>query len=100
MVKGNTPYEETPLRVTEKKGSMITASGNGQCITRNSSFFKRIPRTPENDNIEKDSEEFGSEPTSDTMEKNYCDVPINEDPDPDDSIPMEVPETPSRPVRA
>ena len=35
------------MTVIRKKGSMITASGDGQNITRNSSFFKRINDQPQ-----------------------------------------------------
>ena len=41
--KSQTPYQPEPLVVTQKKGSMITASRDGATVTRNSSFFKRSP---------------------------------------------------------
>jgi transposase InsO family protein len=47
MVKGNTPYETEPLTITAKKGSMITAKGEGRCVTRNTSFFKKLVINPE-----------------------------------------------------
>ena len=40
MKKSLSAYEEKPLEVTVKKGTMVTAQGNGRCITRNASFFK------------------------------------------------------------
>ena len=42
MAKGNTPFECTPLIVTDKKGTMITACNNEKTVTRNSSFFKKL----------------------------------------------------------
>ena len=40
------PYEDHPLTVIEKKGSMVTAQRGDQQITRNSSFFKPSPVPP------------------------------------------------------
>ena len=40
MKKSLSAYEEKPMEVTAKKGTMVTAQGNGRCITRNASFFK------------------------------------------------------------
>ena len=41
-----TPYNPTPLTVKEKKGSMVTAERpDGSSITRNSSYFKQLPRS-------------------------------------------------------
>ena len=41
--KMSTPFRPEPLQITHKKGSMITAQ-NGECtVTRNSSFFKKLP---------------------------------------------------------
>ena len=39
--RSRTPFQPDPLVITNKKGSMITASRDGASITRNSSFFKR-----------------------------------------------------------
>ena len=39
-------YNPNPYTVTERKGSMITATRNGHNITRYFSFFKRIPNRP------------------------------------------------------
>ena len=41
--KLSTPFKPTPYQVQTKKGTMGTASDGHSCITRNSSFFKRIP---------------------------------------------------------
>ena len=40
--KSLTPYDPKPYEVTEKKGSMVTASSGEKAVTRNSSFFKPI----------------------------------------------------------
>jgi hypothetical protein len=40
--KSTTPYDPTLYFVTERKGSMVTASRDDKTITRNSSFFKPI----------------------------------------------------------
>lgn len=40
--KSSLPYDPTPLEVTAKKGSMITAKNGERAITRNSSFFKKV----------------------------------------------------------
>ena len=44
--KLTTPYLPEPLQVIQKKGSMITAKNSRRSITRNSSFFKKIPSQP------------------------------------------------------
>ena len=45
--KSDLPYNSTPMTVVSKKGSMITAQGDGQPqITRNSSFFKKLVLKP------------------------------------------------------
>ena len=41
--KLTTPYSPEPLQITQKKGTMVTARNSRRSITRNSSFFKRIP---------------------------------------------------------
>ena len=35
-------YKPTPMRVQNKKGSMMTASDGQKTLTRNASFFKKI----------------------------------------------------------
>ena len=43
-------YDPVPYRITATNGSMITVSRDDHVITRNSSFFKKIPeRTEDND---------------------------------------------------
>ena len=51
----STPYQPTPLIITRKKGTMITAQQVQQQVTRNSSFSKKSPHHPT-------SEEAGLEP--------------------------------------
>ena len=46
MKKSLSAYEEKPLGVTAKKGTMVTAQGNGRCIIRNASFFKSYTGEP------------------------------------------------------
>ena len=42
--KSATAYDPTPMTVMRKKGSMITAQGDGRTNTRNSSFFKTLSK--------------------------------------------------------
>ena len=42
--KSLSPYIPEPYTVTERKGSMITAESGDTVTSRNSSFFKQIPR--------------------------------------------------------
>lgn len=56
-IRPSTPYEPKPYIVTEKKGSMITASREHKSITRNSSFFKKSPRPPTFAETEEDNSE-------------------------------------------
>lgn len=44
--KLSTPYDPNPFIIKEKKGSMVTAASNKRNITRNTSFFKRLPSFP------------------------------------------------------
>ena len=56
MRKSDTPFEKSPYRVIAKKHSMITAENElGRKVTRNSSFFKKIPTTISNDDADVDS---------------------------------------------
>ena len=41
--KISTPFKPEPLQITHKKGSMITAQNGERTVTRNSSFFKKLP---------------------------------------------------------
>ena len=38
------PYDPSPYQVGEKKGSMVTARRESSSVTRNSSFFKQVPK--------------------------------------------------------
>ena len=46
--KALTTYQPNPLTIMKKKGSMITATHKGNQTTRNSSFFKKIPKPTTN----------------------------------------------------
>ena len=39
----STPYKPEPLQITHKKGGMITAQNTERTVTRNKSFFKKLP---------------------------------------------------------
>ena len=41
--KLSTPFSPEPMEIMEKKGSMITAQNADRSVTRNSSFFKKVP---------------------------------------------------------
>ena len=41
--KFSTPFQAEPFRITEVKGSMITATSKDQTVTRNASHFKFLP---------------------------------------------------------
>ena len=68
--KLTSPFNPDRHTVVAKKGSMITARSNrtGYCITRNSSFFKKIPNR--NDSIAGDYENY-SNGASDLDDQNY-----------------------------
>ena len=46
--KALTPYRPNPMIIIKKKGSMITATYKDNQTTRNSSFFKKIPKPTTN----------------------------------------------------
>ena len=41
--KMSTPFKPEPFEITDKKGSMITAQSEEHTVTRNASFFKKLP---------------------------------------------------------
>ena len=47
-----TPFNPHPYRVTDRKGSMITAENDAGRVTRNSSFFKKVEGMRELSKIE------------------------------------------------
>ena len=50
-------YDPVPYKVTDVKGSMITAARPGHLITRNTSFFKKISaRIPDKQEKEEDTD--------------------------------------------
>ena len=63
-------FEPHPYRVTEKKGTMVTAQSdiNGKSITRNVSHFKRVPEKTEFQMIEE--EEDDKEEADENVETN------------------------------
>ena len=69
--KLTTPFNPEPLEITQKKGTMVTARNSRKSITRNSSFFKKVPfqdnvhETPE---PELEIEELSNELNPDTAE--------------------------------
>ena len=66
--KGATVYDPSPLRVVQKKGTMITAKNDDHAVTRNSSFFKKLDQSivvPAKDDEDPDplpAEEHNQEP--------------------------------------
>uniref|UniRef100_A0AAY5KA75 Gypsy retrotransposon integrase-like protein 1 n=1 Tax=Esox lucius TaxID=8010 RepID=A0AAY5KA75_ESOLU len=69
----STPYEIKPYKVIKVKGSMVTASRSGRCITRNSSFFKRLPShlSVEQNKLTDDEDDVrGQAPHSDVFQDN------------------------------
>ena len=44
MGKDQPHYVPQPLKITEKKNTMVTASDGRNTITRNQSHFKKIPK--------------------------------------------------------
>ena len=38
-----TPFKPEPLEIKDKKGNMITAQNEEHTVTRNASFFKKLP---------------------------------------------------------
>ena len=55
--KLTTPFNPNPYRVTDRKGSMITAENDAGRVTGNSSFFKKVEGMRELPNIEPNEEE-------------------------------------------
>ena len=61
--KTSTPFKPEPFETTDKKGSMITAQTAEHTVTRNPSFFKKLPS-----NIPVHPEEEQSTPFIDAAE--------------------------------
>ena len=71
-------YSPRKLKVKDCKGSMITASDGGQHITRNSSFFKKIPSSRfSDDDIEDLHDETYSHPTPAPEENDMAIPPMS-----------------------
>ena len=41
--KMSTPFKPEPLEIKDKKGNIITAQNEEHTVTRNASFFKKLP---------------------------------------------------------
>jgi hypothetical protein len=110
MAKGN-PFEPTPMVITGKKGTMITATDkdNGRSVTRNSSHFKPWSGGIKQSHMPTDSDYMsGIEPNEEAIiPDNIVSVPdfVNDsysDPTPPSVIhtpPKPLPATPVVPVR-
>ncbi|XP_012940972.1 uncharacterized protein K02A2.6-like [Aplysia californica] len=76
-------YDHDPYQVTSKKGPMVTASRNGKNMTRNTSFFKRVPDTLKSSNPtnsteeeEEDEDNKASNETADSQNPTTTNEPI------------------------
>jgi len=75
MAKDQTLYEEEPLTIIAKKGTMLTARNSEKTITRNSSYFKPITISQAND--ETDDVILNDQPDDSTdIPVNNVDIPI------------------------
>ena len=63
------PYNPTPHIVERVKGSMVTATRGKARTTRNSSFFKKIERNPEDIKLEEENDPDIDEPESEEIEE-------------------------------
>ena len=77
--KAETPFNPAPYKVTEVKGTMVTAEKDGHRITRNSSHFKPIvsPPQPEETITELHPEGSNDEPESCDMDANGVQEPCD-----------------------
>jgi len=71
-------YDPLPYKIKEIRGSLIKATRrNGQhSITRNSSFFKKLPPMSANDNEEDDSDSDDETTVAPPAEQRYNAVPV------------------------
>ena len=53
----STPFKPEPLEIKDKKGSIITAQNAERTVTRNASFFKKLPSSVPVQLIPSDEEE-------------------------------------------
>ena len=56
--KMSTPFKPEPLEIKDEKGSMITAQNAERTVTRNASFFKKLPSSVPVQLIPSDEEEI------------------------------------------
>jgi len=66
--KMSTPFKPEPLQITHKRGSMITAQNGERTITRNSSFFKKLPSNIPVHPVPSDQEEQSTPETVEPVE--------------------------------
>ena len=71
--KFSSNFDPKPYRVVKVKGTTITALRNGHYVTRNISFYKRIPRNDSGDN----SGDVGESIEDDLNEDSFVDQPQN-----------------------
>ena len=50
-------FDPVPYKITQKKGTMVTAKRGDRTITRNTSFFKKVNSAPIADNYQDDQSE-------------------------------------------
>ena len=76
--KSDPYYDPNPYRVIERKGNMIIAERGQKTVTRNTSFFKKIPSTVEfnddmkiemNDTIDSDDDDLSAENEQRTLRR-------------------------------
>ena len=72
--KFSSNFDPKPYRVVKVKGTTITALRNGHYVTRNISFYKRIPR---NDSSGDNSGDVGESIEDDLNEDSFVDQPQN-----------------------
>ena len=54
----STPFKPEPLEIKDKKGNIVTAQNAERTVTRNASFFKKLPSSVPVQLIPSDEEQF------------------------------------------
>ncbi|XP_028413678.1 uncharacterized protein LOC114536535 [Dendronephthya gigantea] len=96
MNKGASVYDPNPMTVVGAKGNMITAKNSDTTVTRNSSFFKKLPSDVSSDHQEDDS--FFIPPVQEYPEQTRNETPLkspNKDVIPLENLPVKELNTPS-----
>jgi hypothetical protein len=62
--KLSTPFKPEPYEIQEKKGSMVTAQNENHTVTRNASFFKKLPSSTKIAQREEEEEESQCNPNN------------------------------------